>query len=114
MILLLLIRTAAVIKRFITASKAFFKEDSSNRGIISLNLDNVFTHSDDVKKQLDYSYLISEKMVYNILLSDISVSIRNPGPREMSSVDVFKAIKLKEKKLEEKSREYIPQMIQII
>ena len=89
-------------KRFITASKAFFREDSSNSGIISLNLDNVFTHSDDEKKQLDYSYLISEKMIYNILLSDISVSIRNPGPREMSSLDVFKAIKIKENKLEEK------------
>ncbi len=91
-------------RRFITADKAFFLEDRNNRGIISLNLDNVFTHSDDVKKELDYSYLISEKMIYNILLSDISVSIRNPGPREMSSVDVYKSIREKQENLEEKKK----------
>ena len=91
-------------RRFITADRAFFLEDSSNRGLISLNLDNVFTHSDDVKKELDYNYLISEKMVYNILLSDISVSIRNPGPREMSSLDVWREIKVKERNLEEKKK----------
>ena len=91
-------------RRFITADKAFFLEDSSNRGLISLNLDNVFTHSDDLKKELDYSYMISEKMIYNILLSDISVSIRNPGPREMSSVDVYREMKVKQKNLEEKKK----------
>jgi lipopolysaccharide export system permease protein len=46
-------------------------------------------------------------MIYNILLSDISVAIRNPGPREMSSVDVYKAIKIKEKKLEDKKKRII-------
>ena len=91
-------------RRFITADKAFFMEDRENRGIISLNLDNVFTHSDDMKKELDYSYLISEKMIYNILLSDISISIRNPGPREMSSLDVYNSIKIKEINLEEKKK----------
>ncbi len=91
-------------RRFITADRAFFLEDRSNRGLISLNLDNVFTHSNDDKKELDYSYLISEKMIYNILLSDISVSIRNPGPREMSSIDVYRNIRIKEKSLEEKKQ----------
>ena len=91
-------------RRFITADRAFFLEDSSNRGLISLNLDNVFTHSDDVKKELDYSYLVSEKMIYNILLSDISISIRNPGPREMSSLDVYREIKVKEKNLQDKKK----------
>ena len=91
-------------KRFITADKAFFMEDKENRGIISLNLDNVFTHSADPKKELDYSYLLADQMIYNILLSDISVAIRNPGPREMSSVDVYKVIKIKEKKLDDKMK----------
>jgi lipopolysaccharide export system permease protein len=32
-------------------------------------------------------------MQYNILLKDITFNIRNPGPREMSSVDVWAVIK---------------------
>ncbi len=95
-------------KRFITAEKAFFMEDKKNKDIISLNLDKVFTHSTDAKKEMDYSYLVSEKMIYNILLSDISISIRKPGPREMSSVDVFKSLKEKKKKfLDKKERIYL-------
>ena len=90
-------------KRFITADSAYFMEDKSNRGVISLNLDKVFIHSNDNKKELDYNYLISEQMVYNILINDISAAIRNPGPREMSSVDVYRAIKIKEEKLSEKT-----------
>jgi lipopolysaccharide export system permease protein len=40
-------------------------------------------------------------MIYNILLSDLSGTARSPTAREMSSCDVYKAIKEKEKKLNE-------------
>ena len=36
-------------------------------------------------------------MHYNILLKDISFSIRNPGPSEMSSIDVYTVIQEKQK-----------------
>jgi lipopolysaccharide export system permease protein len=44
-------------------------------------------------------------MVYNILLKDISFSIRNPGPREMSSVDVYREIEEREAQLSARKEE---------
>ena len=46
-----------------------------------------------------YEYFESEQMEYNILLSDISFPVSaNPGPREMSSVDVYSALLEKREK----------------
>jgi len=42
------------------------------------------------------------KMIYNILLKDISFSVRNPGPSEMSSRDVYSTIQEKRAALDEK------------
>ncbi len=94
--ILIIDRTNEGNKRFITADTAHIGEDKEGRGIISLTLSNVFSHFSDQKKEYDYNYFTAEKMIYNILLSDLSISIRNPGPREMSSYDVHKSIKEKE------------------
>jgi len=89
-------------KRFITAGKAYIEDDKEGRGIISLTLSDIFSHFSDQKKEYDYNWFTAEKMIYNILLSDLSLAVRNPGPREMSSFDVYKSIKEKEKNLDEK------------
>lgn len=80
-------------KRIITAAKARFLNGGDSSGVISLELSDVFSHVNDLKKEYDYSYFSSEKMIYNILLSNISNSVRTLGPREMSASGVHEEIK---------------------
>ena len=89
-------------KRVISASEARLVDNVAQGGVISLSLQNVFSHTTETNKKKEYEYFESEEMIYNILLSDISFSISNPGPREMSSVDVYAAIQEKRKELQEK------------
>ncbi|MCL2792629.1 MAG: LptF/LptG family permease [Spirochaetaceae bacterium] len=88
-------------KRFIIADNVVLEDDKDGRGVISFSLSDVFSHFSDQKKEYDYSYFTADKMIYNILLSDITFALRNPGPREMSSYDVYRAIREKEKRLYE-------------
>ncbi|MEW5817296.1 MAG: LptF/LptG family permease [Spirochaetota bacterium] len=92
-------------KRVITAKNATLSESEEQQGVISLDLDTVFGHTADSKKSRQFEYFNSRKMIYNILLKDISLSIQNPGPGEMSSRDVYKSMIIKEKNLEGKKRE---------
>ena len=86
-------------KRVITADRArFLSGDKSSSGIVSLELHNVFSHVNDQKKEFDYSYFTAEKMIYNILLSNMSSSVRSVGPREMSAADVYSEIRTMEEK----------------
>ena len=87
-----------VTRDLLLPEKAYIEDDKEGRGIISLTLSDIFSHFSDQKKEFDYNWFTAEKMIYNILLSDLSLAVRNPGPREMSSFDVYKTIKEKEKK----------------
>ncbi|MBI9100672.1 MAG: LptF/LptG family permease [Spirochaetaceae bacterium] len=82
-------------KRVILADNGGFNSQVENSGVISLTLNNIFSHVIETKSKGDFSYTKAEKMIYNILLKDISVSLKNPGPREMSSRDVYTQIKKK-------------------
>ena len=84
--------------RIITASKAELYSDIDKPGITSLDLTKVFSLTSISKQRGDFNYFSSSKMIYNILLKNISFSIRNLTPREMSSVDVYRSIKKKELK----------------
>jgi len=84
--------------RLITADKATLSSELENFGVTSLKLDNVFSLTSIIKQRGDYNYFTSTKMMYNILLKNISFSIRNLTPREMSSIDVYKSILQKEEK----------------
>ena len=77
-------------------------ENVEQGGVISLRLKNVFSHTTEFKINKEYEYFESEEMIYNILLSDITFSVSSPGPREMSTVDVYAAILEKRKALQEK------------
>lgn len=85
--------------RVITADKASLTSELDSEGVTSLKLDNVFSLTSLLKQRGDFNYFTSTKMIYNILLKNISFSIRNLTPREMSSIDVYKSIYQKEEKL---------------
>jgi len=83
-------------KRIILAQKGNFNSQADIEGVISLNLSNVFTHVIETNVKGNFSYSRAGRMIYNILLKDISVSLKNPGPREMSSRDVYAVIREKQ------------------
>ena len=88
---LILDRTAAGDTRLITASRASLAESSDQDGVISLNLQDVFAHvADDEDGR--HEYLRADSMEYNILLRDVSPFLSAAGPREMSSVDLWREI----------------------
>jgi lipopolysaccharide export system permease protein len=80
-------------KRVITAREGSLEESTGQKGVISLRLEDVFTHLPTAEADEEYEYSTSRSMTYNILLKDFSASFVNPGPREMSSVDVWSEIR---------------------
>jgi lipopolysaccharide export system permease protein len=91
-------------RRIITAGRAELVESAEQRGVISLHLDSVFSHTVDLERRDRSEYVTAERMIYNILLRDISFSMRNPGPSEMSSKDVLAEIREKESVVQRKRR----------
>lgn len=83
-------------KRVILADRGDFNSQADTTGVISLNLNNVFTHVIETNRKGSFSYSSAGKMIYNILLKDITVALKNPGPREMSSRDVYTVIREKQ------------------
>ena len=76
----------------IAATSARLTQPGGDAGVLSLDLTRVLTQTLAPDAIGDYDYSTSESMQYNILLKDITFNIRNPGPREMSSVDVWDVI----------------------
>ena len=79
-------------RRVIAATSARLTQPGGDAGVLSLDLTRVLTQTLAPDAIGDYDYSTSESMQYNILLKDITFNIRNPGPREMSSVDVWDVI----------------------
>lgn len=84
--------------RVINAARAELSSELDQLGVTSLELSKVLSLTPILKQRGDYNYFTSTKMKYNILLKNISFSIRNLTPREMSSVDIYKSISLKDAK----------------
>ena len=100
--LIIIDKTPEKNKRIILADSASLNKLEEQNGVISLDLDDVFIQTFNKQKKNDFDYLSSELMTYNILLRDISFSMRSPGPREMSSRDVKAEINKKEEVLNQK------------
>ena len=81
-------------KRVITARSGSLQESRNQKGVISIKLDEVFTHVSDASAADTYEFTSSKSMIYNILLKDFSASFINPGPREMRSIDVWREIQV--------------------
>ncbi len=80
-------------RRIITSDSAeLLREGDPNT--IGLSLDEVTSLS--AVGADDYTYSYAGSMRYNILLEDITVALRTPGPREMSARDVRREIEEKE------------------
>jgi lipopolysaccharide export system permease protein len=92
-------------KRVITAARARLAAGSGQQGVISIQLQDVFTQSRSGDKDR-YEYSTAKSMVYNILLRDVSVAFINPGPREMRAVDVWREILKMKKNLAAALREH--------
>lgn len=86
-------------RRVITASSANLVQDGQESSIISLNLNNVYSASVPTGKPDQYDYFSSKRMVYNILLKNITLSIQNPTASEMSSVDLYALIQQEKQQL---------------
>ena len=88
-------------KRTIIAKRARLLQSTEQIGVISLILEEVFIHTPREKIDQEFEYSISERMIYNILLKDISVSVKTLTPMEMSSRDVYDRIQEKESSFQE-------------
>jgi lipopolysaccharide export system permease protein len=110
-------RTEDKEKRIITARSGSLQESRNPKGVISIRLDEVFTHVPDGSIEDRYEFTTSESMIYNILLKDFSASFINPGPREMRSIDVWREIQVMDqeykRQLEEQSRKTEAQLFDL-
>ncbi len=79
-------------RRVIASTRAQLLRDADPNAI-GLQLSDVVSHT--VESNREYHFSIAERMTYNILLQDITVAIRSPGPREMSARDVWEEIEVK-------------------
>lgn len=98
---LILDRTDSGESRLIAARSATLNESDVQEGVISLHLQDVFAHIAADGAPDTYEYLQADSMDYNILLRDISGTIVAAGPREMSSIDVWRQIKSMRSRLED-------------
>jgi lipopolysaccharide export system permease protein len=89
-------------RRFILADQAQINNSYEASGVLSFELDQILDHKSEKRNRGEFLYSEADKMIYNILLKDITSSIRNPGPREMSSIDVYRSIQEKEIRYKEK------------
>ena len=89
-------------KRVILASSAVISQNSAEGGKVSLKLNKVFSETNDLKKTNQFTYSTASTMIYNILLSDVNLSLRAPTAREMSSLDVYRLIQAKTKQLDQR------------
>lgn len=83
-------------KRVILADNGDFSSQKTDSGFISLSLNNIFSHVIETNAKGSFSYTKADEMIYNILLKDITISLKNPSPSEMSSRDVYTVIKEKQ------------------
>ena len=103
--LIILDRTEEGEQRIIAAAQAQLTESGGDAGIVSLMLGDVLTHTTMPDRRGNFSYSEASSMEYNILLQDITFSLRSPGPREMASYDVWQIIQERRQALEARRRE---------
>jgi len=88
-------------KNVITATGAQIHSGDSLGDILSIELENVESHSTFQRDRDHFSYARAQDMTYNFLLSDLSQAVQNPTPSEMRSFDLFKGIREKNRILED-------------
>lgn len=103
--IVILDRTPEQDKRVIVAGSGMLLENPEQAGsVVSLELDEVFSQSVPEKKLSEFEYSESQRMVYNILLSDIAMTLHNPQANEMGSRDVYQVIRKRQVEVADKER----------
>ncbi len=92
--------------RVILSRNARLRAEAHGAGVVSLELEGVTTHEARRGQERRYQYTRSARMLYHILLGDITLAMRSPGPREMSSYDLAQEILQKQERLENERREH--------
>jgi lipopolysaccharide export system permease protein len=88
--LLIVDRDADNRRRIIVAEKGAL--DASNPGAISLALDGVSIHTTGYENEERHAFTRAQSMLYSILFKNLAMAYREPGPREMSSLDLWSEI----------------------
>ncbi|MDR2049763.1 MAG: LptF/LptG family permease [Treponema sp.] len=81
-------------RRVIVSKEASLHESDKNR--ISIDLKNAFVQTGKENERRNYDYAASSSLTYTMSQEDAIQAVYNPGPREMSSVDVRSEIRKKE------------------
>jgi lipopolysaccharide export system permease protein len=100
---LILDKTSDGERRLILARNAELR-DAGNQGL-SLDLGNAFIQSSKEIARRDYDYASATFLRYWVPQEDMIQAVSSITPREMSSIDVFKEIKVKEQNLTERIEE---------
>jgi lipopolysaccharide export system permease protein len=100
---MILDRTAEGERRLIMAKRAELKE--SDTMIFSLDLAGAFVHSAKENNRSDYDYASASSLHYSLTGEDFIQGTTSLSPREMSSLDVYREIRVKEAKLDERIAE---------
>ena len=103
--ILIMDRTTEGERRMILAEEAGL-EDLGN-GNIGINLKDPFVQSGRENQKKDYDYASADSLRYIVSQNDFSDGVYSVGPREMSSVDVYREIQIREASyLERLEKEY--------
>lgn len=78
--------------RIINAGSGQIVRNARQDGVISLELHQVHILERDPRRPEHFSTLDADTMTYSILLREINAALRNPGPREMSILDLWDLI----------------------
>jgi lipopolysaccharide export system permease protein len=90
-------RTAEGERRVIHSKEALLR--GSEKGQISIDLKDAFVQTGKENERGNYDYATSALLTYSMSPEDAVQAVYNPGPREMSSVDVRKEIRKKQEAL---------------
>jgi lipopolysaccharide export system permease protein len=101
--LLILDRTSDGERRFIMANNAELK-DAGKSGL-SLDLKNAFIHSSKEIVRDDYDYASADSLHYWVPQEDLIQAVSTISPREMSSRDVYRDIRIKTAELDTRLNE---------
>jgi lipopolysaccharide export system permease protein len=71
-------------------------------GNISINLKDPFVQTGKENLKKDYDYASADSLRYIVSQNDFADAVHSIGPREMSSVDVWKEIRIRETAYQEK------------
>lgn len=91
--------------RVIMAKSARIDQGGEAAEAISLDLEDVFVQLSDPQKPDRFEYSTSARMVYNIMIKGYTDSIPSIGPKEMSSVDLARAIDKKREAEDDRERD---------